>query len=152
MALVGKDLKDPTPCCGQLTPHQVRLPRALSNLALNTTRDEASMAFLGSLSQCLTLSLVIYDTALLTCTLWMVAKRENPSQVRPYLLLSRQSQVGGDPQQCRGNPRFVPQLLSDQWGRGETWENLEGKAVTEQQTKQKIITAQAQIHSQITGA
>ena len=72
MALVGKDLKDhlvPTPCCGQLTPHHVRLPRALSNLALNTTRDEASMAFLGGLSQCLTLSLVIYDTALLTRTM-----------------------------------------------------------------------------------
>ena len=34
--------------------HQLRLPRALSSLALNTSRDGAPMAFLGRLCQCFT--------------------------------------------------------------------------------------------------
>jgi len=41
MAWVGSDLKDhpvPTPCCGLVVPHQLRLPRALSNLALSTSQ------------------------------------------------------------------------------------------------------------------
>lgn len=39
---VGKDLTAhpaPTSCCGLVTPHQIRLPRAASTLALGTSRD-----------------------------------------------------------------------------------------------------------------
>lgn len=62
-------------------------------------------------------------------------ERENPSQARQYLPVSRQSRVEGDPQLSRGNPHFAPRLPSDQWGRGETWENLEEKATTEEQAR-----------------
>jgi len=75
------------------------------------------------------------------------------SQVRQYLPSSRQSRVEGDPQQSRGNPRFVPQLLSDQWEREETWENLEGKAMTDSKKNsgsklRLILTSWEQNHSQ----
>ena len=51
MARVGRDLRDheaPTPM-PQAGPPASRLPRAPSNLALNTSRDGASTASLGSL-------------------------------------------------------------------------------------------------------
>ena len=57
MAWVGRDLKDhesPTPLLGRATNlplYQTRLPRASSNLALNTSRDGASTTSLGSLCQ-----------------------------------------------------------------------------------------------------
>jgi len=57
MVWVGRDLKahpDPTPCGGLGATHQLRLPRAPSNLALRTSRDGAPQAFLDSLCQCLT--------------------------------------------------------------------------------------------------
>jgi len=47
MAWVGRDLKDhvvPTPCHRLVATHQLRLPRAPSNLALSTSRDGASTA------------------------------------------------------------------------------------------------------------
>ena len=43
-ARVGRDLKahpDPTPATGRAAPHQLRLPRAPSNLALSASRDGA---------------------------------------------------------------------------------------------------------------
>jgi len=43
-----------TPCHGLVATHQIRLPRPLSNLVLNTSRDGASTASLGSLCQGLT--------------------------------------------------------------------------------------------------
>lgn len=78
-----------------------------------------------------------------------MGEKEIVSQVRQYLPSSRQSRVEDDPQQSTGNPRFVPQLLSDQWEWGETWENLERKAMTEQQEK---LRQQAQVNSQFMGA
>jgi len=42
MDWVGRELKAhpvPTPCHGLAAPHQLRLPRAPSNLALSTSRD-----------------------------------------------------------------------------------------------------------------
>jgi len=39
----------PTPCCELVAAHQTRFPRALSNLAFNTSRNGASTASLGSL-------------------------------------------------------------------------------------------------------
>ena len=78
-----------------------------------------------------------------------MGEKEIMSPGRQYLPSSRQSRVEGDPQQSRGNPRFVLQLLSDQWERGETWENLEGKAMTEQQEK---LRQQARVNSQFMGA
>jgi len=44
MVWAGRDLKvhpAPYPCPGQGCPHQLRLPRAPSNLALSPSRDEA---------------------------------------------------------------------------------------------------------------
>ena len=41
------------PVMGRVATHQTRLPRAPSNLALNTSEDGAPTAFLGSLWQCL---------------------------------------------------------------------------------------------------
>jgi len=53
MVLVGGDLKVhpvPAPCVvGRAATHQIRLPRAPSNLALDTSRDGAPTASLGSL-------------------------------------------------------------------------------------------------------
>ena len=51
MAWVGRDIKAPpvpTPCCGLVVTHCIRLRRAPSSLA---SRDGASTAFLGSLFQ-----------------------------------------------------------------------------------------------------
>jgi len=45
MSWVGIDLKDHlalTPCHGQVATHEIRLPRAPSNLTLNTSRNESS--------------------------------------------------------------------------------------------------------------
>ena len=50
MAWAGKDLKThpiPVPCCGQGCHHQLMLPRAPSNLVLNTSTDGAPTASLG---------------------------------------------------------------------------------------------------------
>ena len=64
MAWVGRDLKDhesPTPLPGRATSlpiYSTRLPRAPSNLALNTSRDRASTTSRGSLFQHLTTLLV----------------------------------------------------------------------------------------------
>ena len=44
MSQVGRDLKAhaaPTPTMGRAAPHQLRLPRAPSNLALSASRDGA---------------------------------------------------------------------------------------------------------------
>jgi len=51
MVWFGRDLKAPpipTPCHGQGCLHQLRLPRAPSNLALNIARDGAPRASLSS--------------------------------------------------------------------------------------------------------
>jgi len=49
--LVGRDSEDrPDPLCavGRAAPHQLRLPRAPSNLALHNSRDGATTTSLGS--------------------------------------------------------------------------------------------------------
>jgi len=42
------------PCRGLIAPRHLRLPRAPSNLAFNTSRDGESTASLGNLGQCFT--------------------------------------------------------------------------------------------------
>ena len=57
MAWFGRDLKAhpaPNPAVGRAAPHQLRLPRAPSNLALSASRDVAPTASLGSPCQSLT--------------------------------------------------------------------------------------------------
>jgi len=54
MAWVGKDVKShlvQPPATGRATPHQLRLPRAPSSLALSASRDGASTASQGILCQ-----------------------------------------------------------------------------------------------------
>ena len=46
--LVGRELKALPPAMGRAASHQLRLPRAPSNLALSTSMDGASTASLGS--------------------------------------------------------------------------------------------------------
>jgi len=65
MVWVGGDLKAhsaPTPAMGRAAPHQLRLPRAPSNLAMNTSRDGAPTACLGRVLQWL--ELIAYPVSL----------------------------------------------------------------------------------------
>ena len=51
MAYLERELKAhtaPTPAMGRAAPHQLRLPRAPSNLALSASRDWGTTASLGS--------------------------------------------------------------------------------------------------------
>jgi len=53
MAWAGRDLEAhpvPTPCHGLVATHQIRLPRAPSNLALKASRDGASTALWAACS------------------------------------------------------------------------------------------------------
>jgi len=56
MVWVGRDLIDgsSSSVVGVDSFHQTRLLKALSNLALNTSREGAATASVGSLCQCLT--------------------------------------------------------------------------------------------------
>ena len=62
-----KDHPVPIPCCGLGAPHQVRLSKATSNLALDTSRDGASTTSLGS--QCQDLAALGVENFLLTSNL-----------------------------------------------------------------------------------
>ena len=55
----SSDFKPPAMC--RVANHQTRLPRATSSLALNTSRDGASTASLGSLFQCVTTLWFYFD-------------------------------------------------------------------------------------------
>ena len=70
MAEVGGDPKDhpaPTPCCGLVAPHQLRLPRGLS-MVLGTLRNGAPTTSLDCSTSYLTRMCLVEDTCLFTGT------------------------------------------------------------------------------------
>ena len=88
--LGGRDLTDhpaPTPTMGRAAPHQLRLPRAPSNLALNASRDGAPTDSLGS-PLCL---LKGHDEVCLEPTLLQVLQ---PQISQPYCMGENEHECG----------------------------------------------------------